>query len=94
MLREINHEKRSILTGSFLLETILGAVVALLFAPRSGEELRAQIRNEAQLERERLATQYEKGRQNLQNQVEKAKADVESRWRHGNSQPEETVESV
>ena len=93
MLREINHEKRSILTGSFLLETILGDVVALMFAPR-GEELRAQIRNEAQLERERLATQYEKGRQNLQNQVEKAKADVESRWRHGNSQPEETVESV
>ena len=40
---------------TFIVEATVGAVVALLFAPQSGEELRTRMREEAQVERPKVA---------------------------------------
>lgn len=60
----------------------LGAVVALLFAPRKGDEVRKEIANQAE-------NFYENGRENtskafkeLQKDFDKLRGDVEDRLKH------------
>jgi gas vesicle protein len=66
-------------TGSFLLGLLVGAGVALLLAPRSGEETRALLTDRAR----RLKDAAEEGIDDLQDTVEdgfaRAKANVEQR---------------
>jgi gas vesicle protein len=73
---------------SFFMGAIFGAAVALLYAPQSGEELRGRIREEAQVERQRLQAQYEKSMQELHDRVEKVQQDVQAL----REQAEETTE--
>ncbi len=63
---------------SFILGAVIGAAVALLYAPQSGEELRANIREEAQVERQRLQAQYEKSMQDLRERIELVQAEVQA----------------
>jgi gas vesicle protein len=53
-----------------ILGAAVGAIVALLFAPSSGEELRARINQEAQAEREKLQAEYESARDQVKQRVE------------------------
>ena len=46
--------------GFFLLGAAVGAVAALMLAPASGEELRAQIQTAAEKDFERLQGEWEK----------------------------------
>lgn len=63
---------------SFLLGALAGAVVALLYAPKSGEELRAQIRSEAEARMEQLNDELEKTLAEVRETVEKTRAELMS----------------
>jgi gas vesicle protein len=67
---------------------VIGAVAALLYAPQSGPELRANLQKQANAERQRLQTLYEKQLGELQSQVDKVKKDVQD----GLEQTKQTVE--
>ncbi len=62
----------------FILGAAVGAIAALLYAPQSGEELRARIREEAELERQRLQAQYERGLKEMQARLDKVQQDVQT----------------
>jgi gas vesicle protein len=64
---------------SFLAGVLVGAVTALLYAPTSGEELRAQIRAEAEVEREKLNAEWHRRMDDVQRTVETTRADLEHR---------------
>lgn len=61
---------------SFLLGAAVGAAVALLYAPTSGEELRGQIRTEADVRLEKLSAEWEKAIAELQASVDKTRTEV------------------
>jgi gas vesicle protein len=79
---------------SFILGAIVGAAVALLYAPQSGEELRANLREEAQVERQRLQAQYEKSMQDLQEAINRVQVDLQSLLQQVEEQEEETAETA
>ncbi|MFN2220608.1 MAG: YtxH domain-containing protein [Anaerolineae bacterium] len=62
--------------GFFLLGAAVGAVAALMLAPSSGEELRAQIQSTAEKDVERLQAEWEKGMEKTNEQIAKLQADV------------------
>ena len=78
---------------SFILGAVIGAAVALLYAPQSGEELRANIREEAQVERQRLQAQYEKSMQDLRERIEMVQADLQSLLERSGEQEEQPAEA-
>ena len=57
---------------------VFGAVVALLFAPERGEDLRARLRAEAETEYQRVQEQMHKGINQLQDQMDKLSSDVQT----------------
>jgi len=63
---------------SFLLAAVLDAIVALLYAPQSGEVLRAWMQEEVSAERERLQAQHERNVQDLHERVDKVYGGVQS----------------
>ncbi|MGE5376143.1 MAG: YtxH domain-containing protein [Bacteroidota bacterium] len=56
---------------SLLLGAILGALIALLFAPSSGEELRSNIKTQTDIQAARAREEWEKGKQGLQERINK-----------------------
>lgn len=66
---------------SFVLGTffgaLAGAVVALLFAPSSGEELRTNIKTKTDAEYAKLQDEWQKGRQEMQNRMDKMSNDLQ-----------------
>lgn len=79
---------------SFIIGTVFGAAVALLYAPQSGEELRANIREEAEVERQRLQAQYEKSMEDLRERIELVQADLQSLLEKSEEQEEEAAEAA
>jgi len=63
---------------AFLAGALVGAAIALLYAPSSGEELRTQIKTEADTRMEKLSAEMEKRMAELQATAEKTRADVMS----------------
>ena len=63
---------------AFIVGAAVGAIAALLYAPQSGEELRARIREEAEIERQRLQAQYERGLAEMHTRIDKVQQDVQS----------------
>jgi len=55
----------------------VGAVTALLFAPASGKETRAKIKEKYDSAKDTLGDLVEKGKKMAENKVEKAKREVE-----------------
>ena len=56
---------------SLLLGAFVGATIALLFAPSSGEELRSNIKTQTDVQAARAHEQWQKSVQGLQEQVNK-----------------------
>lgn len=56
---------------AFLIGAVVGAAIALLLAPSSGEELRARLSQEAAAKRQQLEADYEKVRQGVHEHVDK-----------------------
>ena len=63
---------------SFLLGALVGAAIALLYAPSSGVELRSQIKTEADIRLEKLAAEWENTLAELQATAEKTRSDVKA----------------
>ena len=61
---------------AFLAGTSVGVVLALLLAPESGEDLRAQIRAEAKTERNRLQDEYKKAQQKTHDKIDQMHQDL------------------
>jgi gas vesicle protein len=61
-----------------LFGALIGGAVALLFAPSSGEELRANIKTQADTQVARLQDQYQKGMTELQTRVDMMSNDLQA----------------
>ena len=64
----------------FVLGTLFGALIgasaALLYAPTSGEELRANIKTQVDAQYARLQEEYQKGLQQVQSRMDKMSSDL------------------
>lgn len=85
-------EKHSSGVGSLLLGVVIGAGVALLFAPRSGEETRSEIRRRARSAGNKardvaeevsdsVADTFESARSRVEQQIESARTAIEMKKR-------------
>jgi gas vesicle protein len=62
----------------FLLGAGIGAAVALLFAPFSGDELRTNIKTQANTQYARLQDEWQKGMQEMQTRMDKISNDLQA----------------
>ena len=62
-----------------IVSALLGAMVALLFAPSSGNELRSNIKNEMDTQFVRAKDELNKGVQDVQGRVDKLTSDLKGR---------------
>ena len=62
---------------AFVFGVIVGAAATLLLAPKSGEELRQELRQEAVAERERARKEYAQAMEQVQQRVDKVHGDVQ-----------------
>lgn len=62
----------------FLAGTAFGAAIALLYAPMSGDELRGEIRREADARYHQMQTQVQKGLTEMNTRLDKMNAEVKS----------------
>jgi gas vesicle protein len=61
---------------SFLSGVFVGAAVALLYAPKSGEELRGQIRTQAEIEFEKAQVEWQRMQQQMSAKLDETVAEV------------------
>ena len=64
---------------AFVVGVVVGAAASLLLAPKSGEELREELRQSALAEREQLKAEYSQAKSQLQQQMDKVQGDVEEK---------------
>ncbi len=62
----------------FVTGAIFGAAVALLYAPMTGEEMRGNIRTEADARYHQLEDQWQHGVTEIQNRLDKINADLKA----------------
>ena len=60
-----------------LLGAAIGSIVALLFAPSSGEELRGNIKTQADAQYARLQGEWQRGIAELQTRMDKMNSDLQ-----------------
>ena len=63
---------------AFIAGTLAGAVIALLFAPASGEEMRLQLGERASAEQERAAAEYHRRMEDMQALMGKMQTDMQA----------------
>jgi gas vesicle protein len=68
-----------------IVSALLGALIALLFAPSSGAELRGNIKSEVETQVAKARDELNKGVQEVQGRVDKLSAELKARL----SQPDE-----
>ena len=61
-----------------LFGALIGSAVALLLAPSSGKELRANLKTQADTQYARLQDEYQKGLQQVQSQMDKMSSDLQA----------------
>jgi gas vesicle protein len=62
----------------FLTGTVFGAAIALLYAPMSGEELRGELRREADARYQQAQQQLQKGLTEVNNRIDKLSAELKT----------------
>lgn len=75
----------------FLLGAAAGAVIALMFAPTSGAELRDQIQATAEKDLERLQSDWQKGMQKTNEKLDGLQADLKQALRREQDEAEEAA---
>jgi gas vesicle protein len=71
-------EKKMKFIIGFIWGAIVGAAVALLYAPSTGEELRANIKTQADTQAARLQDEWQKGMSELQDRMDKINSDLQA----------------
>lgn len=61
---------------TFILGSLVGSVVALLYAPTSGEELRTQIRTEADTRWKQASDEWDKALKNMQQSLDETTEEI------------------
>lgn len=61
---------------AFGIGVVVGAAAALLLAPKSGDDLRAELAREARVEREKLKDEYAKAAGEVHERLDKVQADM------------------
>src|SRR5688500_20330626 len=69
--------------GSFVLGALVGAGVALLFAPQSGEETQEEIRRRARRLRDKAEDKLRAAQEQLETRLERARDNVQGRGDSG-----------
>lgn len=64
--------------SGFFMGLLIGVGLGFLFAPSSGEELRAQIQQEAQIELKKLEAEWQRRLQQVQKSIEETRSEVKS----------------
>ena len=64
--------------SGFFMGVLVGVGLGFLFAPSSGEELRAQIQQEAQIELKKLEAEWQRRLQQVQKSIEEMRNEVKS----------------
>ncbi len=62
---------------AFVLGVMVGSVATLLLAPKSGEEQREELRQQAVAEREQARKEYAQAMEQVQQRVDKVHGDVQ-----------------
>ena len=62
----------------FIWGAMIGAAVALLYAPSTGEELRANIKTQADTQAARLQEEWQKSMSELQGRMDKLNSDLQA----------------
>lgn len=65
-------------TLSFLMGIVTGAAIALLLAPSSGEELRSNIKTQADTQYAKLQDEYSKSMQELRTRLDKISSELQT----------------
>ena len=76
---------------SFFVGAAVGAAAALLLAPSSGEELRHNLHDVAEADRERMRSEYQRGMDDLHQRMDKMSTDVSSAVRRDKGEVAEEV---
>jgi gas vesicle protein len=63
---------------SFLVGAVLGAAAALLYAPSSGDELRKNIKTQADTQYTKLQEEWQRGTQEMQTRIDKLSSDLQA----------------
>jgi len=72
--------------SAFVFGATVGAVIALLFAPKSGSELRNQIGDETAADRMRMQEGYAHAVQGTHDRIDKMHADLQSLMKQNKDQ--------
>jgi gas vesicle protein len=72
----------------FLLSPVVGATLALLFAPESGKELRANIQSTAEKDAAKLQTDGQAALAKTNERLERMQADLKQALQRGSGQEE------
>jgi gas vesicle protein len=62
----------------FIWGAMIGAAVALLYAPSTGEELRANIKTQADAQYTKLQEEWQNGMSELQDRMDKINSDLQA----------------
>ena len=63
---------------SFVFGVIVGAVAALLVAPSSGDDLRNEIKTQADVEVAKLQNEWQKGMQDVHDRLDKVSSEIQA----------------
>jgi gas vesicle protein len=63
---------------SFVFGVIVGAVAALLVAPSSGDDLRKEIKTQADVEIAKLQDEWQKGMQEVHDRLDKVSSEIQA----------------
>jgi gas vesicle protein len=72
-------QERSSDVGSFLMGLAVGAGIALLFAPRSGEEVRGEIKRRVKTVRDKASDSFSEARERVEQRLESARLNLEDK---------------
>ncbi len=78
---------------TFMAGTLAGAIIALLFAPASGEELRTHIGERATAEQQRAQAEYQRKMEDMQTRMGKLQTDMQTLIRRSNAEDAVTTEA-
>jgi len=68
---------------SFVFGVIVGAVAALLVAPSSGDDLRKEIKAQADVEVAKLQDEWQKGMQEVHDRLDKVSSEIQAASHRG-----------